>query len=156
MILQALVLISPVWMVVACTMNSTTTGPISSAPTATPVTSNPTVTPTPYTLTFLYNNYISVPIGNSTQCSSCHTTSANGTWDPSSKSNFYNTVVNQTVSSCGTDYIVPNNTSQSSLYNHLSGSSCDGGQMPQGGPTYLTAAQLAQWASWINSGAPNN
>jgi hypothetical protein len=165
MILRGLVLISPVWVVVACTMNSTTTGPISSSPTATPVFSSPTVTsssptatPTPATLTFLYNTYISASIGSSASCVSCHgSAGAQGSpMNTSSKSAFYTSVVGvASAFGCGSQLVTANDTSQSALYNRLSGSSCSP-QMPNGGPSYLNAAQLAQFASWINAGALNN
>lgn len=166
-ILRALVFISPVWMVLACTMNSTTTGPISLTPTATPVSlsptptsvaSSPTATATPYTLTYLYNTYISASIGSSASCVSCHgSAGAQGSpMNASSKSAFYNSVVGvASAYGCGSDLVTANSTSQSALYNRLSGSGCSP-QMPDGGPTYLNATQLAQFASWINDGALNN
>jgi hypothetical protein len=146
-------------MAVACTNTSTTTGPISSNPTPTPTAATtPSATPTPATLTFLYNTYIGTSIGSSASCLSCHG-SAGAQGSPlncSSKSAFYSSVVGvASAYGCGSNLVTANNTSQSALYNRLSGSSCSP-QMPDGGPTYLNAAQLAQFASWINSGAPNN
>jgi len=74
----------------------------------------------------------------------------------SSQSAFYSSVVGvASAFGCGSQLVMANNTSQSALYNRLSGSSCSP-QMPNGGPTYLTATQLAQFASWINAGALNN
>jgi hypothetical protein len=74
----------------------------------------------------------------------------------SSKSAFYTSMVGvASAFGCGSQLVTANNTSQSALYNRLSGSGCSP-QMPDGGPTYLNATQLAQFASWINSGAPNN
>jgi hypothetical protein len=106
------------------------------------------------TLTYLYNTYISVPIGSSNQCSSCH--NAGFPPDPSSKTAFYNSVINQSApDGCASLLVSPGNANQSALYLRLSGGSCSP-QMPDGGPTYLTAAQLANVAAWINEGALNN
>lgn len=148
-------LCSLIWTALACTNNSTIT-----APSATSVVSSPTATPTPATLTFLYNTYISVSIGSSASCVSCHgSLGANGVQvNASSQSAFYSSMVNQpSADGCATTYVVPNNPSQSTLYLRLSGScGSPAAQMPNGGPTYLNAAQLAQFASWINAGALNN
>jgi len=147
-----------IWMAVACTNNSTTTSPTSiSNPTPTAATT-PSATTTPVSLTFLYNTYISVAVGSSASCISCHgSAGAQGSpMNASSKSAFYSSMVGvASAFGCGSQLVTANNTSQSALYNRLSGSSCSP-QMPDGGPNYLNATQLAQFASWINSGAPNN
>jgi hypothetical protein len=156
-ILQVLMLSSLVWMGIACTENSTTTGP--AAPTAT---ATPGLTVTPVTLTFLYTTYISTNFnGNTGQtCAQCHNgPNAQGVHiDASSPSNFYNSIVSPStvVDGCASTYVVANSTTQSALYLRLS-SSCGSpaNQMPLG-ETPLNATQLAQVASWINSGAPNN
>ena len=155
-------LCSLICMAVACTMNSTTTGPMSLSPTATPVviSSSPTATPTPYTLTYLYATYISSPIGSSASCVSCHgSLGASGVQvNASSQSAFYSSMLNQlSTDGCATTFVMPNNTSQSTLYLRLAGAcGSPSAQMPNGGPTYLTASQLAEFASWINAGAQNN
>ena len=159
-IFQCLLLSSLVWMAIACGSNSPTTP---SNPTATPtpgVTNTPTATATPPTLTFLYNTYISVAIGSSSSCASCH--SSPGAYgvqvNASTKAAFYSSMVNEpSADGCATTFVVPGNANQSTLYLRLSGScGTPNDRMPYGGPSYLTAAQLAQFAAWINAGALNN
>ena len=115
----------------------------------------PTPTPTQVSFAYLYNTYINAPIGSSQQCSNCH--SPGFPPDPTSASSFYNSVVNQPNNyGCGATFVVPGNAVTSTLYDRLSGNGGCTPQMPNGGPTYLTSAQLAQFAAWINEGAPNN
>jgi hypothetical protein len=152
----SLLLFCSIWVAVACSNNSSTTSPTTVAPTAT---ATPSASVTPVTLTFLYTNYFSTPIGSSQQCSGCHTPGTNGQLNFSTKSAFYTSVVGTTgvvpTYGCGVSVVAANNASNSALYNRLSGASCSP-QMPDGGPTYLNSTQLAQVASWINAGAPNN
>jgi hypothetical protein len=161
MILRGLVLSSLVWMAVACTNTSTTTAPEGPTPTTTAISSSQTATPTPATLTFLYNTYINANFnGNTGQtCAQCHSgLGANGVnVDASSKPAFYSSMVGQpSGDGCASTYVVANSTSQSTLYLRLAGScGSPSAQMPLG-ETPLNATQLAQFASWINSGAPNN
>jgi hypothetical protein len=142
-ILQVLMLSSLMWVGIACTENSTTTSP--AAPTLTP-----TVTPTQVTFTYIYTTYI-----QPNSCVNCHT-APDGPPDPSSQSNFYNSVVNQSApDGCASLLVSPGNANQSALYLRLVGGSCSP-QMPESGGFVLSAAQLANVAAWINAGALNN
>jgi hypothetical protein len=112
------------------------------------------MTPTQVTLTYLFNTYINTPIGSSRQCSSCH--SAGFPPDPTSSTTFWNTTVNQSASfGCASLRVNPGDNTTSALYLRLAGLGCSP-QMPNGGPSYLNASQLADVAAWINEGAPNN
>jgi hypothetical protein len=137
---------------VTFTATDTNTPTITNSPIPT---STPTVTPTFVSFATLYADYINVPIGSSQKCSSCHGPGENGNFNPSSAANFYNTVVNgAAVHGCGSTLVTPGDANTSVLYLRLTGS-CPA-QMPEGGPTFLTTAQLAEFAAWINEGAPDN
>jgi hypothetical protein len=59
-----------------------------------------------------------------------------------------------TDNNCGiTDYVSPGNPSASLVLQKLNGSCAP--QMPETGALF-TAAQIAEFTSWINAGAPNN
>jgi hypothetical protein len=85
-------------------------------------------------------------LGNPASASTVYTTwlGAGGTGAP---------VANTSFTCAIADYISPGSTANSAVYQKLSGGCTP--QMPLGG-TPFTAAQLAEFANWINSGAPNN
>jgi hypothetical protein len=130
------------------TATNTITNTFTNTATATS-TSTPTTTPTAVTFTYIYTNYI-----QPNSCLNCHNSGFPP--DPSSQSNFYNSVVNQSApDGCASLLVSPGNANQSALYLRLSGASCSP-QMPESGGFILNAAQLADVAAWINEGALNN
>ena len=110
------------------------------------------------TLTQLYSNYFGP------KCSGCHNGVGNtlpGVQNFSSKSATYSALVN-VASILNPAYVrvKPNDPNNSYIILMLKGTApLQGGgtapQMPLGGP-YLTATQINDFVSWINSGAPNN
>jgi uncharacterized protein (TIGR03118 family) len=105
------------------------------------------------TLTKLYSTYFG-PI-----CSHCHTgvgSSLPGVQNFSSKSATYSALVNvASIEEPSIMRVKPNDPTNSYLIQKLQGTAASGARMPFGGP-YLSAAQINDFISWINSGAPNN
>ncbi|HYE80230.1 MAG TPA: hypothetical protein VEI97_19815, partial [bacterium] len=87
-------------------------------------------------------------------CVACHAGGQGGLTMNANKDTTYANLVN-VASSCGTDYVEPNNAAASLLYHKLTPSPGCGARMPRGGP-YWTAASIQMVADWINAGAPNN
>ncbi|HYE78980.1 MAG TPA: hypothetical protein VEI97_13430, partial [bacterium] len=88
-------------------------------------------------------------------CVSCHVAGPNGLFMTADKNATYANLVN-VASTCGEDYIEPNNPGASFLYEKLQPSPACGLQMPQSGPPYWSATAIQMVADWINTGAPNN
>lgn len=95
---------------------------------------------------------------NGISCAGCHTNS-NGT--AANFANYSHLTTANFSGSGGTcenrTRVIANNASGSLLYQKLAGThTCGGNRMPDGGPSYWSAADLAKLAAWINDGAPNN
>lgn len=89
-------------------------------------------------------------------CMMCHAGGSGGLFMDSNSAATYANLVN-VPSSCGDDYIEPNDPANSFLYHKVSTPLPDCGlRMPQNGPPYLGAAKIALIQSWINDGAPFN
>lgn len=88
-------------------------------------------------------------------CMQCHVGCPNGLCMDANSATTYANLVN-VMSTCGEDYIEPNNPGLSFFYEKIQPSPACGLQMPQSGPPYWSAAAVAMVNDWIMSGAPNN
>jgi|GEM_PF-3872603 len=91
-----------------------------------------------------------------TACMTCHIGGPNGLFMDANSAATYANLVN-VPSTCGDDYIEPNDPVNSFLYHKISTPVPDCGlRMPQDGPPYLGPAKIALVQAWINDGAPFN